>query len=191
MSAPVRPRLLLPAALSAAAGLAAAAAFAPDPLPARQSGGGPGPFAVAGGAVPVLLETGTGQTWALARVGPGEHAWLPCERVTDPDRAAELRTRVSADASADAAPPGDQNASAPAGGAYFPGDLLGGDLIGGDLIGGSLVGGNAIDGDLVGGNVVGRDLLEGRLMDADETGAGDAGAGDAGDAKSGADGGGN
>ena len=162
----------LPAALLAAAALAAGLSLAPRPLAARNGPNGGGEaYAVAGGAVPVLYHPGTGESWALARLAPGEHVWLPCDRVTDPERVAEIRETLAADP----APPGgprDPRASAdspnvPAGGAYFPGDLLGGDLIGGDLIGGDLIGGNAIDGDLIGGNVVGKDLLEGELRDGD------------------------
>ena len=154
----------LPAALLAAAALAAGLSLAPAPLPAQSGpgGGGGGDYAVAGGPTPVLYRPGTGESWALARVGPGEHVWLPCDRVDDPGKAAEIREKLAADPAPTA---GSEDPQAPAGGAYFPGDLLGGDLIGGDLIGGSLIGGNAIDGDLIGGNVVGKDLLGGELRD--------------------------
>ena len=175
-----RPPRPLPAAVLAAAGLAAGWLLAPRPLPAQnETAGAGGSYAVAGGPVPVLLDGATGQTWSLARLGPGEHVWLPCERVDDPDRAKELRDRLAAAGPEPPAGPGGGSAQRPAGGAYFPGnllggDLIGGDLIGGDLVGGNLVGGNAIDGGLIGGNVVGKDLVEGELLDTDDTDAGKA-----------------
>ena len=167
----------------AAAGLSAAAAFAlwaasPDApgQPPGESQGAGGPFAVAGGATPVLLDTATGDAWALARLGPGEHAWLPCERVTDPARAAELRGRLRGDGAANANGGGPAAASAePAGGAYFPRHLLGGDLIHGDLIGGDLVGGSLVGEALIGGAVVDGDLLGGQVMGPSEQGGGESG----------------
>ena len=164
----------LPAALLAAACLAAGALLAPRPLPAQNDGGesARGDYRVAGGTVPVLLDAATGETWALARVGPGEHVWLPCDRVTDPDAAKAVRDRLrqaGGDGTPDApAGGGSERANLPPGGAYFPGDLLGGDLIGGDLIGGSLIGSDAIHGDLIGGNAVSGDLVEGVPLDSDD-----------------------
>ena len=161
-----RPTRRSPFPLAAAGLLAAAAAVlwaasprAPGQPPGDSEAAG-GPFAVAGGATPILLDTATGDAWALARLGPGEHVWLPTERVTDPARAAELRGRLRKDGAANG-DGGDANgggptaaAAEPAGGAYFPGHLLGGDVIHGDLIGGDLVGGSLVGEALIGGAVV-------------------------------------
>ncbi len=53
---------------------------AADKVPAAE--GGPSFVVAGGGATPVLLDSNTGQTWALAASQTGESVWLPIKRLT-------------------------------------------------------------------------------------------------------------